>query len=100
MVVRIQKSRPSMKGTLDYNQKKVDRGVAAILGAYNITEGLDRDSLRRTFARYERGNIRTEKVSFQMNIDPDPDRPGEPADRRSALRRRRGADRRRGLVLC
>ena len=77
MVVRIQKSRPSMKGTLDYNQKKVDRGVAAILGAYNITEGLDRDSLRRTFARYERGNIRTEKVSFQMNIDPDPDRPGE-----------------------
>lgn len=77
MVVRIQKSRPSMKGTLDYNQKKVDKGVADILGAFNITEGLDHYSLRRTFARYERGNIRTEKVSFQMNIDPDPDRPGE-----------------------
>lgn len=78
MVVKIQKSHPAMKGTLAYNQSKVSKGAASILGAYNMDEGAKtfRD-FERTFERYERLNYRTKEVSFQMSINPDPDRPEE-----------------------
>lgn len=78
MVVKIQKSHPAMKGTLAYNQGKVSKGAASILGAYNMDEGANtfRD-FERTFERYERLNYRTKEVSFQMSINPDPDRPEE-----------------------
>lgn len=66
-----------MKGTLNYNQRKVNKETARILGTFNMPEGDDPNGIRRTFEWYEWANIRTEKPSFQMSINPDPDRPGE-----------------------
>lgn len=77
MVAKIQKSHGSMSGTLKYNQSKVDRQQARILGMDNIPgAGTPRD-IERVFENYEIRNIRTDRVSFQMSINPDPDRPSE-----------------------
>lgn len=76
MVVKIQKSHKSMSGTLRYNQQKVERGVARIVGTFNIV-GMDPEEIQRTFERFERMNIMTENLSFQMSINPNPERPAE-----------------------
>lgn len=80
MVIKIQKSHKSMKGTLEYNQKKADKDTARILAAINMDSGSEtyRD-FERTFERYERGRARTDftHISFQMSINPNPEEPGE-----------------------
>lgn len=75
MVVKIQKSHGSMYGTLAYNNRKVSEGNASVLGVYS--SGNDMESAIDDFDLRERRNIRTERVSFQMSINPDPDDPSE-----------------------
>lgn len=76
MVCKIQNSHPSMAGTLEYNHKKVGKEVARIVGTFNIgDESLY--GIERTFADYEMRNIRSERVSFQMSINPNPAIDGE-----------------------
>lgn len=76
MVVKIQATHTSMAGTLQYNNRKVEQEAARVAGMFNI-EGDGLRDAERTFERYERLNRRTDNVSFQMSINPDPDRPGE-----------------------
>ena len=78
MVVKIQKSNPGMKGTLQYNQNKVAKGAASILRVWNMDEGsVSFRDFARTFKRYETANIRTGDISFQMSINPNPAKPAE-----------------------
>lgn len=78
MVVKIMQSHKSMKGTLQYNQNKVVKESARILGAFGMDTASETfHDFENTFARYERMNIRTSDISFQMSINPDPDRPEE-----------------------
>jgi len=79
MVVKIQKSNPGMKGTLQYNQKKVAKDTASILRVWNMDEGsVSFRDFARTFERYEKANIRTKGLlSFQMSINPNPAKPEE-----------------------
>ena len=79
MVVKIQKSNPGMKGTLQYNQKKVAKGAASILRVWNMDEGsVSFRDFARTFERYEKANIRTKGLlSFQLSINPNPAKPEE-----------------------
>lgn len=58
-----------MERPLAYNEDKVERDVASILGAFNM-DGDSPDDINRTFERYERLNIRTKNLSFHMNINP------------------------------
>ena len=58
-----------MKGTL--NQE-----VARTVGVFNIA-GPSEIQIRDIFSRYERRNIRSKDVSFQMSINPNPAIPGE-----------------------
>ena len=76
MVVKIQASHPHMEGTLSYNQRKVEKGVARVVSAVNLPSAFPGD-IRRTFSRYENRNRVTERVSFQLSINPDPGRPEE-----------------------
>ena len=78
MVIKIQSTHRSMAGTLAYNQDKVDAGVARVVGAVNIP-GYDGGArtVSRVFESYEWRNIKTENVSFQMSINPNPNRPDE-----------------------
>ena len=76
MVVKIQPPRATMAGTLLYNQRKVDGGVARILRAVNIPSAFPED-IRETFSRYERRNRSSDCVSFQLSVNPDPSRAGE-----------------------
>ena len=73
MVVKIQSSHPRMEGTLSYNQRKVERGVARVVSAVNLPSAYPED-IRRTFTRYENRNRVTDRVSFQLSINPDPSR--------------------------
>ena len=73
VVVKIQSSHPRMEGTLSYNQRKVERGVARVVCAVNLPSAFPED-IRRTFARYENRNRVTDRVSFQLSINPDPSR--------------------------
>lgn len=66
-----------MKGTLNYNQGKVNKQKASILEVFNVPGGTDPNHIRQIFEWYERANIRTDNVSFQMSINPDPDRKSE-----------------------
>lgn len=80
MVVKIQKTHKSMKGTLDYNQKKADKGTARFLAAINMDSGSESFAdFVNTFERYERGRVRCDftNISFQMSINPNPEEPGE-----------------------
>ena len=65
-----------MDGTLSYNQKKVEKGVARVLCAVNVPSAFTED-IRHIFTRYENRNRVTDKVSFQLSINPDPSRPEE-----------------------
>ena len=73
MVVKIQASHPHMEGTLSYNQRKVEKGVARVVSAVNLPSAFPGD-IRRTFSRYENRNRVTDRVSFQLSINPDPSR--------------------------
>ena len=76
MVVKIQSARATMAGTLLYNQRKVEGGVARILCAVNIPSAFPED-IRDTFSRYEKRNRSSDCVSFQLSINPDPFQAGE-----------------------
>ena len=76
MVVKIQPPGATMAGTLLYNQRKVEGGVARILCAVNIPSAFPED-IRETFSRYERRNRSSDCVSFQLSVNPDPSRAGE-----------------------
>ncbi len=78
MVVKIQKARKEMRDPLKYNQNKANKGTARILAAINM-DGVSEEfrDFKKTFERYERGRIRTEFVSFEMSINPNPDEPRE-----------------------
>lgn len=76
MVVKIHKSRGEMNGTLVYNESKVRKGVASIIG-FNGMPSPEPAFARMVFGRLERRNIRTEAVSFQMSINPNPEEPSE-----------------------
>lgn len=66
-----------MKSTLDYNIRKVQKGIARIIGQFNVFEPGELGDIRRTFKAYEKRNIRTNHVSFQLSINPAPDRHDE-----------------------
>ncbi len=76
MVVKIQKSHGAMNGTLAYNENKVRRGVASIVG-FSGMDSADPKETARVFGILEKRNIRTEKISFQMTINPNPENPDE-----------------------
>ena len=86
MVVKIQKSHPAMKGTLEYNLRKVEKGVAVTLGTFNIPDTGSQRDIQNTFESYEHRNIMSEKVSFQMSINPNPDKEDERLTDDEALR--------------
>lgn len=65
-----------MDGTLNYNNRKVEKEVARIVGTFNMQDS-SIDTIVSTFENYEMRNIRTENLSFQMSINPDPEAPGE-----------------------
>lgn len=72
MVVKIQNSYPSMRHTLNYNEEKVFLKEAERIAVFNISENNERE-IRDVFDKYERWNIRTTEVSFQMSINPNHD---------------------------
>lgn len=72
MVVKIQNSYQSMRHTLDYNEDKVSSKEAERIAVFNINQNNDRE-IRDVFDKYERWNIRTTEVSFQMSINPNHD---------------------------
>lgn len=65
-----------MNGTLVYNESKVRKGVASVIG-FSGMPSPEPVFARMTFGRLERRNIRTENLSFQMSINPNPDEPSE-----------------------
>lgn len=69
MIANILKPSGSMGNVLDYNERKVDQGVAMVLAAVNIPSSSPED-IEKTFSMYERRNIKTQKMTFHMNIDP------------------------------
>lgn len=69
MVVKIKPSCPLMAASLNYNENKVKRGEADILCCENMDTDKE-NSIRETFSRYERLNIRSKEVSFHMSINP------------------------------
>lgn len=69
MVVNILKPSTSLEKVLEYNDGKVERNVATVLSVHNIP-GSSKEDIEKTFARYERRNIKTKNISFHMNIDP------------------------------
>lgn len=71
MVVKIQQSSGSMKGVIDYNERKVENGEACVVDYFGI-QAPDRQSIEAEFQRLERLNIRTQNVSFHMSINPGP----------------------------
>ena len=66
-----------MEGPLNYNNKKVEEGVASIVGTYNIPGHDNIRDINKAFNWYEMGNIRSTNVSFQLTINPDPANPKE-----------------------
>lgn len=79
MVMKIHQSREQMTGVLQYNQKKVVAGDARIIGFMNVPDETVTEA-KELFARLERRNIRTEKISFQMSINPNPAKVEETLD--------------------
>ena len=54
MILEIEKPRPSTLPSLDYNEGKVLRGVAELVGYANM-ESVSREGIYALFGRYERG---------------------------------------------
>lgn len=67
MVVKINAPTPHCSTTLQYNERKVEEGKAAVV----YSQGLDNpDKPLESFERYERGSRRCEKMSFHMSVNP------------------------------
>ena len=69
MVVKIHKSRPSVSGSLEYNERKVEAGTAEKVFLSKIS---DPQNPMSTFEIYERANIKTQFTSFHVSFNPDP----------------------------
>ena len=67
MVVKINASTPHCSTCLQYNERKVAEGKAAVVYMQEID---DPDNPLETFERYEIGSRRCEKLSFHMSINP------------------------------
>ena len=68
MVVKIHKSRPSISGSLEYNERKVEAGKAEKVFLSKIN---DPNDPMATFDIYERANIKTKFTSFHVSFNPD-----------------------------
>ena len=68
MVVKIHKSRPSVSGSLEYNERKVEAGKAEKVFLSKIN---DPNDPMATFEIYERANIKTQLTSFHVSFNPD-----------------------------
>ena len=68
MVVKIHKSRPSVSGSLEYNERKVEAGKAEKVFLSKIN---DPNDPMATFDIYERANIKTKFTSFHVSFNPD-----------------------------
>lgn len=60
-----------MAAALEYNERKVASGNADVICRMNMDTERD-NTVRETFSRYERLNIRSKEVSFHMSINPGP----------------------------
>lgn len=70
MIVEIEKPRPSVMDTLDYNEGKVLRGVAELVGYANL-RSTTREDIYALFGRCERGaRYPTLERSFHASVNP------------------------------
>ena len=70
MILEIEKPRPSTLPSLDYNEGKVLRGVAELVGYANMGS-VSRDAIYALFDRYESGACYpTQERSFHASVNP------------------------------
>ena len=69
MIVEIETPRPSCRPSLDYNEGKVLRGVAELVGFANM-ESTDRKAVYDLFERYERTRYYVAEKSFHASVNP------------------------------
>lgn len=70
MIVEIEKPRSSVESSLDYNEGKVLRGVAELVGYANMDD-VTREGVYALFSRYERGACYpTTERSFHASVNP------------------------------
>ena len=69
MVVEIEKPLPSTRPALDYNEGKVVRGVAELIGYANL-EGTSQKEVYDLFERYERTRYYMAQKSFHASVNP------------------------------
>lgn len=69
MVVRIERPTASSSAALAYNERKVEKGVASIVGFANLPS-LDRKAIAEEFDRLERGRISASNISFHASVNP------------------------------
>ena len=69
MIVEIESPRPSCRPSLDYNEGKVLRGVAELVGYANM-DGTDRDAVYALFERFERTRYAVREMSFHASVNP------------------------------
>jgi len=70
MIVEIESPKDSCIHALDYNENKVDGGVAELIAVHDVPQ-LDRKNIYELFARYERSSrYATKEVSFHASVNP------------------------------
>lgn len=70
MIVEIETPKDSCTLALDYNEGKVDRGVAELIAAHGVPN-LEREAIYELFARYERSQVYpVREVSFHASVNP------------------------------
>ena len=70
MIVEIEKPRSSVEPTLDYNEGKVLRGVAELVGYANMDD-ISKEGIYALFSSYENGNCYpTGERSFHASVNP------------------------------
>ncbi len=72
MIVSIEAPRPSCRSSILYNEGKVLRGVAALVG-YAGLENPSRDCIFRTFENYEKTPYPIKQLSFHASVNPGPE---------------------------
>lgn len=69
MVVKIQSASSNIGTLLDYNDRKVDAGVAKVVHAEGFAEAT-RDCIQETLEARKRLSFRSDKVNFHASINP------------------------------
>ncbi len=69
MIVEIEKATGSTKSALDYNEKKVFKGVAELI-AYANLDSADHDYVYETFTRMEHTPYLIREMSFHASVNP------------------------------